>query len=123
MSLTHRRQENELANYVILFCDSGRNIGYGEHCWTLKTILPAIPVYVIALAASHYNVDMTEAAELVNPDNIVNSAGAWDDPQFVSECWERFGEPGYRTEDGAVVLDRWAVKMTYQYEEDGFSGF
>jgi hypothetical protein len=94
---------------------------YGEHVWTLHTDLPTVPQAVIDFAAEYYMCSEQSAEQLVNPDDIVCDAGAWDDPQFVSDLWQamEFGQiemvPGYRTEDGAVVLDRENVKLEYQY--------
>lgn len=104
--------------HVMLFCNSERNAHYGEHVWTLKTELPPVPQTVIEFAAEFFGVDQTEAEELVNPEDIVDSAGAWDDSQFVSEVYQFCGEPtGFRTPDGAVVLDRENVELEYTLED------
>ena len=101
----------------MLFCDSERNAHYGGHVWTLKTELPPVPQAVIAYAAEFFDVDQAEAEELVNPLDIVDSAGAWDDAQFVSDVFQFCGEPvGFRTPDGAVVLDRENVELDYQVD-------
>ncbi len=98
--------------------DTGRNHGYGNHVWTLRTELPEVPQAIVEFAAEFYGCDEDEAENLVNPDNIVGSAGAWDDPQFVSEVYQFCGEPtGFRTPDGAVVLDRESVELEYRVEE------
>jgi len=94
-----------------------RNDHYGNHIWTLNCQLPEVPENVIAYAAEFFGVDTDEAAELCNPSDIVDSAGAWDDPQFVSEVYQFCGEPvGFRTPDGAVVLDRFGVDLEYRHE-------
>jgi len=101
----------------MLFCDSERNSHYGSHVWTLKTDLPPVSQAVIDYASEFFGVDQTEAESLVNPDDIVDSAGAWDDAQFVSEVYQFCGEPtGFRTPDGAVVLDRENVELDYQVD-------
>jgi hypothetical protein len=120
MTLTHRRTNDELSDgWVVLFCDSDRNQGYGDCVWTLGTELPRVTDQLVEWAAEYYEVDEDEARSLVDPEDIVDTAGAWDDSQFVSELWQAMegGEvemaAGYRTEDGAVVLDRDGVEMTF----------
>lgn len=118
--LTHRRQNAELNSFVILFAEKN-NEHYGDHVWTLETELPEIDSKIIEIAADFFEVDLDEAAELVNPENIVDSAGAWDDASFVEHigAMVEYGqvEAGYKTNDGAVVLDRDAIKMTYSFED------
>lgn len=122
-TLTHRRQNDEIRNDVILFAEEG-NEHYGDNIWTLKTELPIVNDQLIRFAASFYNVDADEAAELVNPEDIVSDAGAWDDRQFVSDLWQAMesGEvemvAGYRTCDGAIVIDREGVELTYSLDEE-----
>lgn len=124
-TLTHRRSNSQLSNAdVILFAeDSDRNAHYGDHVWTLATDLPEIGQELINWAAEYYSVDNDEAEELVNPSDIVDTAGAWDDRQFVSDLWQAMESgqiataPGYRTQDGAVVIDRESVEMVYSIEE------
>lgn len=117
-TLTHRRSNNDHhTGHIMLFCDSERNSHYGSHVWTLQTELPAVSQAVIDYASEFFGVDQTEAESLVNPDDIVDSAGAWDDAQFVSEVYQFCGEPtGFRTPDGAVVLDRENVELNYQFD-------
>jgi len=106
----------------MLFCDSERNSHYGSHVWTLQTELPAVSQAVIDYAAEFFDVDQTEAESLVNPEDIVDSAGAWDDPQFASDVYQLCGEPvGFRTPDGAVVLDRENVELDYQFDNKGLT--
>jgi len=117
-ALTHRRQTDKLANdRVILFAEGDDNDGYGEHIWQLITDLPGVTDELIKWAAIYYDVGAEEAEELVNPARIVGSAGAWDDDQFVSDLWQamEYSEietvAGYRTNDGAVVIDREGVEI------------
>ncbi|MHC5062089.1 MAG: hypothetical protein ACYTFK_13575, partial [Planctomycetota bacterium] len=106
-----------------LFAEEG-NENYGEHVWTLETELQPVPEAVILWAAEYYEIDRDEAAELVNPDDIVDSAGAWDDGQFVSDLWQamEYSEieeaAGYRTPDGAVVLNVEDVELVKTFEDD-----
>lgn len=123
MTLTHRRDEETLGNNIILFAEEG-NDHYGDNVWTLKTELPSIPSDVINYAAGYYNIDTDEAADLVNPDDIVDTAGAWDDQQFVSDLWQAMESglvamsAGFRTNDGAVVIDREGVEMDHSVEDN-----
>jgi len=126
--LTHRRHDSKTpidTNHVVLFAEDG-NEGYGDHGWELMTELQAVEERqdVITFAAEFYGVDEDEALELVNPDNIVDSAGAWDDPGFVSDLWQAMESgsvseaAGFRTWDGAVVLDAHSVELRYFEDED-----
>ena len=118
--LTHRRLKKDLfcSSHVVLFSAEERNNShYGPHVWTLLTDLPEVPLYVIEFAADYYDIGLEEAEELVDPPNIVDSAGAWDDEEFVYAVWDKFEDPGYRTYDGAVVLDKDAVEMSYKREK------
>lgn len=124
---THRRASAKLSqNDVILFSDNNdRNRHYGNHVWELAQDLPEVPDEVIDFASEYYGIEVDEARELVDPEDIVNSAGAWDDRQFVSDLWQAYEdgqiqiEPiGFKTQDGAVVLDRGSVQMDYSLESD-----
>lgn len=112
-TLTHRRKTGALTkSHVILFCDNERNDHYGDHVWELRSELPVVSAKVVAYACNFFGVSEEEARALVNPSNIVGTAGAWDDTQFVSEVYQFCGEPaGFRLPDGAVVLDREAVEI------------
>jgi hypothetical protein len=103
----------------MLFAESG-NEQYGQHVWTLVTELPMASedARLIAFTAEFYGVDLDEAAGLINPSDIVDSACAWDDAQFVSDVWQRFESVGYRTADGAVVLDNTAVELSYSVDAE-----
>ena len=121
-TLTHRRTENTLSDraIVIQFCDDDSNQGYGDHVWTLKTELPYAGnvTELIEFAVDFYETDADEAIRLVNPENIVNSAGAWDDEDFIEAVWKKFEPTGYRTWNGAVVLDPDQVEMEYSFENE-----
>jgi hypothetical protein len=126
--LTHRRSTSEhpsTTGHVVLFAeadsvndDSAPNANYGEFCWVLESELPEIDDAIVDFTMQFFGVNYDEAGDLINPENIVNSAGAWDDPQFVSELWQEmeYGrvpkKAGFRTYDGCVVIDPESVKMT-----------
>jgi hypothetical protein len=125
MTLTHRRtDENIDTGYIMLFATEG-NEHYGSHIWTLESKLEEIKDCddIIAFACRFYSIPRDEAEDLINPADIVDSAGAWDDPDFVSELWQEMelGEikerAGFATEDGAVVLDRSEVTLRYSFED------
>lgn len=110
--LTHRRKTANLnEGHVILFCDNDKNWSYGDHVWELRSALPAVTAEVIAFAADYYGISEAEADGLCNPVDIVDSAGAWDDAQFVSDLYQALEPVGFRTPDGAVVLDRHSVDI------------
>jgi hypothetical protein len=122
--LTHRRGENTLlSGYVILFCDSDRNAHYGSHVWTLQTDLPEVSGELVAFAAEFYGISKEDARLEVNPSDIVDSARAWDDHQFVSDLWQAMERgdikmaAGYRTDDGAVVINLEEVALRYSHED------
>src|SRR5210317_320748 len=126
-ALTHRRQKAvhpKSTGHVVLFAeDLEGNDNYGHHVWVLKTKLPKPGKDIVNFAAEFYGVSKSDAEDLVNPDDIVDSGGAWDDPDFVSELWQAMegGEVkeqvGFRTYDGAVVIDPYSIKMDYYYED------
>ncbi len=123
-TLTHRRAtEGLLDGHVILFAEAGHE-HYGAHIWTLETALPAPTEALVAWTADYYGVAADEARPLVDPEHVVEDAGAWDDPEYVSALWQAMETgaiemaAGYQTQDGAVVIDRVAVAMHYQHEED-----
>ena len=118
--LTHRRKTDQLSDYIMLFAeDEQRNEHYGPHVWTLHTELPSVDSddKLIQFAMEYYGIDEDAARSSLNPDNIVDSAEAWDDPQFVSEVWEALEPVGYRTQDGALVLDKTSVDLDYHYDD------
>jgi hypothetical protein len=121
---THRRHANQIpAGYVILFCDSDRNEGYGDHVWELMSDLPSVES-LAELAEDFYGVDADEAMDLINPADIVSTAGAWDDTDWVSavqnamDCGMIPAAAGYTTHDGAVVIDRDGVELVYTFDAE-----
>lgn len=57
-----------------------------------------------------------EIADTFDPPNIVDSAGAWDDPDLITWAFERgiFDDSviGVKTSDGAIVFDENAIRPT-----------
>lgn len=117
--LTHRRRTKKLNHgHVIQFTDrEEENDHYGPHVWVLKTTLPDITFAVVEFCSEYYDIDYDIAEAHVNPPRIVDSAGAWDDHQFVSDLWQALEPVGFRTNDGAVVLDAMQVKLEYFYDK------
>jgi len=123
--LIHRRNTKTLnLNDAILFADDESNMGYGKYVWELQTELPDIPLELIQYASDYYKISIDDAEDLINPSDIVDSAGAWDDRQFVSDLWQEMESglmtmvPGYRTMNGAVVIDRDNVKLRNYVEDE-----
>lgn len=103
------------AGHVVLFAESvedsywnGGPMNGREGLWELTGETRNVSNEMVDFAADYFQVDKEEALELLQPPDIVNSAGAWDDPQFVSDFWQKFeGEliddgDAIRTPDGAV---------------------
>lgn len=64
----------------------------------------------IGLLPNGYDdVSAEDAYNCFNPDDIVMSAGAWDDGDVLTWFWERIAEPmgisAVITSDGAIVFD------------------
>jgi len=118
MTLTHRRLTDKLTRqWVMLFSEDGENSHYGHHVWRLCTQLPHVrdDHRVLKYAMEYYAIDEETALGLIDPEDIIGDAGVWDDPQFVSDLWQELEPIGYRTNDGAVVLDREQVVLEYYY--------
>lgn len=123
--MTHRRQTEHLREGHILFLEhepgeEAGNAHYGNFIWVLDSELPKIPQWVIDEAQDFFDINKSLANELCNPDNIVDSAGCWDNEQFVSDIWE-IGEPiGFKTPDGAVILDWRSAGLKGPYTENEY---
>lgn len=111
--MSHRQSKpvmSEKGDVVLFVDDSASNTSYGNHNFTVKG-LPEVPTYVKDFAKEYYGEDgQTE------PDDILESAQAWDDRQFVSDLWQEFedrfisdGIVGFKTPDGGVVFDRFTA--------------
>ena len=100
--------------HVVLFADrvedsywNGGPMREGKGLWTLKNTRP-VTDEMINFAADYFKVSKEEATSMMNPSDVVNSAEAWDNPQFVSDLWQEFEsdfiEDGdsFETPDGAV---------------------
>lgn len=124
--LQHRKDykpETISDDWVVQFAEGRESEGYGEHVWVLKDELPTIPDDLVNWTADYYEIPKSEAWDLLNPTNIVNSGGAWDDVDFVKDLSSAMYEReelstviGYRLRNGAIVLD--PLKANLQYVLD-----
>lgn len=129
--LSHRRRDGQHpteTGHVILFADnSEENENYGPEAYEVdQNVLGPVPQWVIdwyadsdvlaswaGLNGVEDRDEILEQAESeLNPENIVESAGFWDDNQLVSDFWQaneaRLVEEsiiGFRLHHGAVVFD------------------
>jgi hypothetical protein len=100
-------QINPRGDVILFVDDETSNDSYGSYTFSVKG-LPKVPDYVKDFAKSYFGEDgQTE------PEDIIESAQAWDDRQFVSDLWQEFGDRfenegiiGFKTPDGGVVFDR-----------------
>ena len=101
--------------HIVLFADSvkesywkGGPMEKRGGLWTLKGNIRSITDEMINFASDYFNVSKEEATSMMNPSDIVDSAEAWDDPQFVSDLWQKFESEflengtSFETPDGAV---------------------
>lgn len=119
----HRGKNPTHSDWIVLFCDDPMAISsYGQEQWVVhKGRLLEIPQYIYDFAERFYrsewndewgeDFDIDNLFSSINPIDIVNSAGVWDDTQFVSELWNEFeykflndGIIGFKTHDGGVVF-------------------
>ena len=112
--LAHRGANPETSKDIVQFArieemESGIS-SYGKSRYVAKrSDLQEISNAEELKAWTEENYGAGYVAEL-NPPNIIDSAGAWDDRQFVSDVWGAMesGEltmvPGFATADGAVVF-------------------
>lgn len=102
-------------------------VPYGDHGWEMEGAdLPHISDIAESVrdsylkALENYNLtasleDMGESLlDEINPEGIVDSAGAWDVPEFVQWFFENIADPqeikGVRTNDGAILFDQARAK-------------
>ena len=124
--------ESPISSYTgyAMFADDPNQIesGYGSDFYTVdNTLLPNISKFKERIAAA-WNEDAENGmlpfslesyaydqgrdgayvADSFDPENIVDSANAWDDPDLISWAFEKgiFDDvPGVKTSDGAIVFD------------------
>jgi hypothetical protein len=85
-------------------------ISRGDDAVDVRDIQPDI-VRALRNSGLHedYNTTAAALARNANPENIINSAGLWDDPLLVREVYENIIQPreitSVRTNDGLLVFD------------------
>jgi len=106
----HRGKDPATSRDIVQFSDDPSRItSYGANQYAIrKQDLPIVPDYVKKFANEYYGQDVSAEIE---PRDIVESAGVWDDRQFVSDLWQQFesrfdreGIIGFQTPDGAVLF-------------------
>lgn len=112
-----------------------RELGnYGEYAYfatdadatRIEDILPKLR----ELSEEFYGEAVSD--EELNPPDIVDTAGVWDDPDFVQYMWDNYFEdefyrtdkvPAVVTEDGMIVLGRDDTRVksgsSVEYDDDG----
>jgi len=118
----HKGSSPKKSKNIVLFADDPIAIEGpygGEEYLLAKDQLIAIPQWVQEYAEKYYKEELGDEYQYyqkpkVDPDNIVDSADVWDDPQFVSKFWQENeaellklrdkGFVGFKTSDGAVVF-------------------
>ena len=108
----YRRNAKEL-NEEIIFCANSeeRSAHYGKIQRVFKATEKTDYDHseIIKIAVEFYQVSDEEAKRLVNPINIVDTAAAWDDVEFVNYVYDNtdyFSKfDGIITKDGAVFFE------------------
>ena len=117
----HRGADPRTSANVVLWSDDPEAIeSYGAKQYALlPTNIIAVPDWVQGYAEQYYREELGDSYEdylapEVNPEDIVNSAGVWDNEEFVSQFWQDNetklldladqGIFGFKTEDGAVTF-------------------
>jgi len=111
----HRGKDPSSSRDIVQFADDPTGIeSYGDKQYAVKkSSLKKIPKYVENFTNSYFKDEVKSGAipPEVNPENIVESAGVWDNRQFVSDLWQKFGDRferdgviGFQTNDGAVIF-------------------
>jgi capsid protein/gas vesicle protein len=104
----HRGKDPESSKNIVQFVDDpSTNKSYGDNQWAIhESDLSEIPDYL-----SDYSEEYFGDRDSVNPQDVLESADAWDDSQFVSDVWEKFGDRfesegivGFKTNNGAVMF-------------------
>jgi len=117
---SHRRKDGlhptETGNVTQLVSDFSQNKHYGDENYLVKgDDLSEIPqfVYDEALVWLQKNVSKnatdSHAISMVNPYNIEDGAGIWDEPEFINLLKSKYANEldsvaGFKLADGAVVI-------------------
>jgi hypothetical protein len=123
MWVYHRGKDPRTSTDIVLCVDAdGRDsiTGYGDDEYAIhRDNLIAVPDWVADYAVEHYRTAYGDDYDnymppVVDPEHIVNSAGVWDDRDFVGAFFEDHIDYlsdlrgrdiyGFLTSDGAVVF-------------------
>ena len=61
-----------------------------------------------------------EFYDMINPEDIVDSAGLWDIYEFVKWFWDKYEYPAVEIENGAIVFDRKLIDMISVDKDEEF---
>jgi hypothetical protein len=125
-----------------MFSDSAENVeGYGEVCWTVDvdklTTIEEMEILIreaieyclengtlnagMEDSIKYYGIEETVASFF--PDNIVDSAEAYDNGDLNAWLWDQVCEPngidGFKTPDGAIVYEPSLIEL----DEDYFNNY
>jgi len=108
----YRRNEGEMSEEII-FCandpEASRHYGDIQRVFVATEKTDRDHAEIIQHAVDFYGISEAEAADAINPDRIVSSAGAWDDVEFINYLYgetKYFGEhDGIITHDGAIFFE------------------
>lgn len=114
-------------NEEIIFCandpEASRHYGDIQRVFVATEKTDCEHSEVIRHAVDFYGISAEEAAELVNPEKIVSSAGVWEDVEFINYL---YGETKYFskfngiiTRDGAVFFEIGANLVETNYLKEG----
>ena len=124
--------------HAMFAADHDQSRFYGAYGWTLDSRY-CIPIHTlqsdIAALWDADRADMFDSAPYIadanyymqfdgefiaasfDPDSIIDSAGAWDDPALIDWFWDRIAEPrnimAVSTKDGAICFDPDLIVMAH----------
>jgi hypothetical protein len=108
----YRRTLDELDEEIVFCSDNpedSRHYGNYQRIFVATERTDALHKEVIKHASEFYKIDEKESELLINPVNIVTSAGAWDDVEFINYLYEDTDyfifHDGIITNNGAVFFE------------------
>lgn len=138
LDLSHRSgkpfNEKKKSSFVVMFVDkldrvtnAQRNSGYGKNEILLRSSdLTEPPPWAIEWLTEQPEIQQQAnfqssdpsllAVSSMNPPDIIDGGGMWDNPELVSRFWsenearlEKEGIYGFKTPDGAIVFDPYSA--------------
>ena len=105
---------------MFAFGDACRVAHYGPQHWIVDSAgLDALDVDAIRSAWDEDKEDRSLAPSIedfeindfeIDPDDIVDSAGLWDDPAFCSWYYDRFESDGVVLSDGIILFEEFLAE-------------